>query len=113
MSFIRFRCLDDYLKFFDIDFWLHFLYRENGEPSTLIREDERMFYNNLKEIKKFVDYFKKMKIDFNNKSIIYSYFVQIKTFIREYNDGFKHKNEKIERKFNKVAKDLEKLFDYR
>ena len=40
------------------------------------------------------------------------FFIQIGNFIREYEDGFKHKNKKIEKKFNKVAKDLKKICDY-
>ena len=58
--FVRFRCFDDYSKFFDIDCWLHFLYSEKCEQSSLIRDDERLFYNNLKEVEKPVDYCKKI-----------------------------------------------------
>ena len=70
-----------------------------------------MFYNNLKEVEKIVDYCKEMKIKFNN-NVIYEYFVQIKNYIREYEDGFKHNNKKIEKKFSKVAKDLKKVCEY-
>ena len=110
--FVRFRCFDDYSKFFDIDCWLHFLYSEKCDRSSLIRDDERLFYNNLKKVEKFVDYCKKMKIEFNDNIVIYEFFIQIGNFIREYEEGFKHNNKKIEKKFNKVAKDLNKICDY-
>ena len=109
---VRFRCFDDYSKFFDIDCWLHFLYSEKFDRSSLIRDDERLFLNNLKEIEKLVDYCKEMKIELEIVNVIYNFFEQIRNFITEYEDGFKHKNKKIERKFNKVAKDLKKLCDY-
>ena len=95
--FVRFICFDDYSKFFDIDCWLHFLYSEKCDRSSLIRDDERLFHNNLKEVEKIVDYCKEMKIEFNNNIVIYKLFVQIENFIREYKDGFKHKNKKIEK----------------
>ena len=42
--YVRFRCFDDYSKFFDIDCWLHFLYSEKCDSrSSLIREDEVCF----------------------------------------------------------------------
>ena len=53
-----------------------------------------------------------MKIFFNDKIVIYEFFIQIENFIREYKEGFKHNNKKIEKKFNKVAKDLIKICDY-
>ena len=57
--FVRFRCFDDYSKFFDIDCWLHFLYSEKCDRSSLIRDDERMFYNNLKEVRRLLIIVKK------------------------------------------------------
>ena len=110
--FVRFRCFDDYSKFFDIDCWLLFLYSEKCDRSSLIRDDERLFYNNLKEVEKIVDHCKKMKIEFNDNIVIYQFFIQIGNFIREYEEGFKHKNKKIEKKFNKVAKDLNKICNH-
>ena len=95
--FVRFRCFDDYSKFFDIDCWLHFLYSEKCDRSSLIRDDEKLFYNNLKEVEKIVDHCKKMKIEFNDNIVIYEFFIQIGNFIREYEEGFKHKNKKIEK----------------
>ena len=73
--FVRFRCYDDYLKFFDIDCWLHFLYSEKNDRSSPIRDDERFFYNNLKQVGKIVDYCKEMKIEFNDNIVIYEYFL--------------------------------------
>ena len=110
--FVRFRCFDDYSKFFDIDCWLHFLYFGKCDRSFLIRDDERLFYNNLKEVEKIVDYCKEMKIEFNDNIVIYEFFLQIDNFIREYEYGFKHKNKKKLKKFNKVAKDLKKICEY-
>ena len=92
--FVRFRFYDDYSKFFDINFWLNFLYYGKNVRSSLLRDDKRLFYNNLKEVGKIVDYCKEMKIEFNNNIVIYEFFVQIKNFIREYEDGFKHNNKK-------------------
>ena len=109
--FVRFRCFDDYSKFFYVDCWLHFLYSEKCEKSSLIRDDERMFYNNLKEVEKLVDYCKKIEIDHQDEDAVLNFFIQIDNFIREYEDGFKH-NKKIEKKFNKVAKDLKKICEY-
>ena len=109
--FVRFRCFDDYSKFFDIDCWLHFLYSEKCDRSSLIRDDERMFYNNLKEVEKIVDYCKKIEIEHQDEDAFFNFFIQIDNFIREYEVGFKH-NKKIEKKFNKVAKDLKKICEY-
>ena len=67
--FVRFRCFDDYSKFFDIDCRLHFLYSEKCEQSSLIRDDERLFYHNLKEVEKIVDYCKKMKILYKDEIV--------------------------------------------
>ena len=86
--FVRFRCFDDYSKFFDIDCWLHFLYSEKCERSSLIRDDERLFYNNLKEVEKIVDYCKKIEIVHQEKDAFFNYFTQIRKFIREYEEGF-------------------------
>ena len=110
--FVRFRCFDDYSKFFDIDCWLHFLYSEKCEQSSLIRDDERLFYNNLKEVQKIVDYWKKIEIVHQDEEAFFNFFTQIRKFIREYEEGFKLKNKKMEKKFNKVAKDLNKICDY-
>ena len=108
--YVRFRCFDDYSKFFDIDCWLHFLYSEKcASRSSLIRDDERLFYNNLTEVEKLVDYCKKIERNFQGKIAFYRFFEQIGNFIREYKHGFKHNNKKIEKKFNKVAKELEKI----
>ena len=109
--FVRFRCFDDYSKFFDIDCWLHFLYSEKCDRSSLIRDDERMFYNNLKEVEKIVDYCKKIEIEYQDEDAFFNFFIQIDNFIREYEVGFKH-NKKIEKKFNEVAKDLKKICEY-
>ena len=109
--YVRFSCFDDYSKFFYIDCWLHFLHSKKFYQSPLTRNvDERMFYNILKEMEKLVNCCKEIKMEFNQNRIFYSFFEEIGFFIREYDKGFKHKNKKIERKFNKVAKDLKKLF---
>ena len=110
--YVRFRCFDDYSKFFDIDYWLHFLYSEKCEKSTLLRKGERLFYNNLEEVEKLVDYCKKIEIDHQDEDACFNFFIQIDNFIREYEDGFKHNNKNIEKMFNKVAKDLKKLCEY-
>ena len=93
--FVKFRCFDDYSKFFDIDCWLHFLYSEKCNSRTsLVRDDERLFYNNLKEVLKIVDYCKKIEVDYLDEVVFYKFFIQIKNFITEYEDGFKHNNKK-------------------
>ena len=104
--FVRFRCFDDYAKLFDINCWLIFSYSEKFGRSSLIRDYEKLFYKILKKVGKIVDYCKEMKIEFNDNIVIYEYFAQIRNFIMEYDDGFKHDNIKIEKKFNKVAEDL-------
>ena len=96
-AYVRFRCFDDYSKFFDVDCWLHFLYSEKCEQRSLIRDDERMFYNNLKEVEKLVDYCKEIEVGHQNKDAFFNFFTQIRNFIREYEDGFKHNNKKIEK----------------
>ena len=95
--YVKFRCFDDYSKFFDIDCWLHFLYSEKCYLRTfLVRDAERLFYNNLKEVQKIVDYCKNMKIETNNGGVAsYKLFMHINNFIEEYEDGFKIK--KIEK----------------
>ena len=111
-SFIKFQSFDDYSKFFNIDCWLHFLYSENSHINTsLIRDDEKMFYNNLKEAEKIIDYCKNMKIETNDSAALYDLFRYINRFVEESEDGFKHKNKKLEKKFNKLANELEKLCD--
>ena len=96
--YVRFRCFDDYSKFFDIDCWLHFLYSEKCDSrSSMIRDDERLFYYYLKEVQKIVDYCKKIEIDHQDELVFYRLFVQIDNFITEYEDGFKHNNKKIEK----------------
>ena len=108
--FVKFRCFDDYSKFFDIDCWLHFLYSEKCQSRTsLVRDDERLFYNNLKEVQKIVDYCKKIEIDYLDEVAFYKFFIEINNFITEYEDGFKHNNKKIEKKFYKVAKELKEI----
>ena len=93
--FVKFRCFDDYSKFFDIDCWLHFLYSEKCHSRTsLVRDDERLFYNNIKEVQKIVDYCKTIEIDYLDEVVFYKFFIQIKNFITEYEDGFKHNNNK-------------------
>ena len=96
--FVKFRCFDDYSKFFDIDCWLHFLYSEKcGSRSSLIRDDERLFHNNLKEVEKIVGYCKKIEIDEQDEVVFYRFFIHINDFIKEYKDRFKHDNKKIEK----------------
>ena len=62
--------------------------------TSLIRDDERMLYNNLKEVQKIVDYCKNMKIETNGSVVLYMLFRVIDKFVRESEDGFKHKNKK-------------------
>ena len=88
-----------------------FLYSEKCEQSSLLRDDERLFYNNLNEVQKIVDYCKKIEIVHQDKDAFFNFFTQIRKFIREYEEGFKHNNKKIEKKFNKVTKDLIKICD--
>ena len=83
--YVKFRCFDDYSKFFYIDCSLHFLYSENCDLRTsLIRDDERLFYNNLNEVQKIVDYFKNMEIEHQCEVVFYKFFRHIDNFISEY-----------------------------
>ena len=112
-SFIKFESFDDYFKFYNIDNHLYFLYTERYHSnSCMVREDEKLFYNILKEIEKNIEDCKNMKIEGNDCTAIYELFVHIGRFIEELENGFKHKNKKIEKKFNKVAKDLKNICKY-
>ena len=73
----------------------------NSESSYI-----NMLSTPLIPVLQIVDYCKEMKIEFNDNIVIYEYFAQIRNFIMEYEDGFKHDNIKIEKKFNKVAEDM-------
>ena len=53
-----------------------------------------------------------MKIETNVCTALYDLFRNIDEFVEESKNGFKHKNRKIEKKFNKLAKELEKLCDH-
>ena len=109
-TFIKFKSFDDYLKFYNIDNWLHFLYCGNSYTnSCLIKEDENLFYNNLKEIEKIIKDCKNMKIVTNESTALYKLFRFIDRFLEESIDGFKHENKILEKKFHKVAIKLEKL----
>ena len=57
-----------------------------------------MFYNNLKEVEKIVDYCKNMKIEACESYVLQMLFRFIDRFISEYQDGFKHKNKKNRKK---------------
>ena len=48
-----------------------------------------------------------MNVKIFEKMVLYLFFFKgIYHFIREYKEGFKHKNKKIEKKFNKIGKKL-------
>ena len=111
-SFITFPSFDDYLKIYNIDNWLYFLYSENSHTNSyLVREDEKLFYNNLKETEKIIKDCKNMKIVTNDATALLNLFEYIDRFICESRDGFKHNNKMLENKFHKVAEKLEKLCD--
>ena len=111
---VRFKCFDEFLSFLDVNSKLHFLYCKKCGISTLLRKDERMFNHELKELENLVEHCKKIEFNVNNLDdhVLFKFFEEIDNFIREYEDGFKHKNKKIEKKFNKVAKDLKKICEY-
>ena len=112
VSYITFGSFDDYFKFYNIDNHLYFLYPESYHSnSCMARDDEMLFYNILKEIEKIIKDCKNMKIESNNCAALYMLFMHIKSFVEESEDGFKHKNKKLEKKFNKLAKELDKLCD--
>ena len=108
---VRFKCFDDFLSFVDVNTILHFLYCENCGISTFLRKDERMFYHELNKLERLVEHCK--EIDFNvsdlDEHVLFKFFEGIENFIREYVEGFKHENKKIENKFNKIAKILKKV----
>ena len=107
--YVRFSSYNDYSKFLDINSLLLFLYSEENERSSPLRDSERFFCECLKLVGKNVDYCEQMKIEFNDNIVIYYYFAQMDNFIREYEDRFKHENKKIEKKFNVIAKKLKKV----
>ena len=59
---VRFKCIDEFLSFVDVNTILHFLYCENCGISTLVRKDERMFYHELKQLEKLVENYKKRNL---------------------------------------------------
>ena len=96
-AFVQFKCFDDFSKFLDINCRLNNLYTEEHRLSTLLRNEERLFYYNLKEVEKFVDYCKKIEIDNQDHDAFFYFVTEIRKFIREYEEGFKHKNKKKEK----------------
>ena len=56
---------------------------------------------------------KKKEFDVNDldEHVLFKFFEGIENFIREYEEGFKHENKKIEKKFNSIAKVLKKVTD--
>ena len=108
---VRFKCFDEFLSFVDVNTILHFLYCENCGISTLLRKDERMFYHELKQLEKLVEHCKNIEFSVNDldELVLFNFFEGIENFVREYVEGFKHENKKIENKFNKIAKILKKV----
>ena len=105
-AYVRFKCFDDYSKYFYIDCWSHCLYSEKCYRNSKIRNNERMFYNIFKEIEKLVDQCKPIEEEHMGYTIIINFFEGIHEFMREYKLGFKHNNKKIEKKFYKKTKKL-------
>ena len=70
-----------------------------------------MLYHELKELEKLVEHCKKIVFNVSNLKVhvLFKFFEGIDDFITEYVEGFKHKNKKIEKKSNKIAKDLKKV----
>lgn len=64
-----FKSIDDYISIFNVDNWLHFLYKLNGESeihkkycliptvtnNTEFRKDEELFYYTLKKVSELID----------------------------------------------------------
>ena len=100
---VRFKCFDEFLSFVDVNTMLHFLYCENCGISTLLRKDERMFYHELKRLEKLVEHCKNIEFSVNDldELVLFNFFEGI---CREYVEGFKHENKKVENKFNKTEK---------
>ena len=111
--FVRFKSFEDYLKYFYVDSLLDFLYSVKCYFNSNIRNNERMFYNNLKEIEKSVDQFEPIEEEYLGYTVISDFFKGICYFMREYKLGIKlgikHGNKKIEKKFHKIAKKIEEL----
>ena len=65
--FIKFKSFDDYFKIYNIDNHLYFLYTKSYHSiSCMARDDEKLFYNILKEIEKIIEDCKNMKIETYN-----------------------------------------------
>ena len=108
---VRFKCFDEFLSFIDVNTTLHFLYCKNCGIGTLLRKEERLFCYQLKQLEKFVEHCKEKEFDVNDpdEHVLFKFFEGIENFMREYVEGFKHENEKIEKKFNKIANILKKV----
>ena len=98
---------EDFLCFMDVDTILHYICcKECGEGSFL-RNDERRFYHELKKLEKLVGECQDFREKGRSEHVIFIFFKGIYYFIREYKEGFKHKNKKIEKKFNKIGKKID------
>ena len=91
---------EEFLCLMDVDTISHNICCKECGQGSFLRNDERRFYYELKKLEKLVDECQ----DFRENGVIFLFFKGIYFFIREYKEGFKHKNKKIEKKFNKIGK---------
>ena len=113
-----FNSVEDYNSIWNINDWLHFLYKINPEfdahreycsKKPLIinegfREDEKIFYNTLREVNRLID-----KIEPNCfKSLDETAFGEMFSNITLHYeaDDFKHNNKRIERECKRASRKL-------
>ena len=106
-SYAEFGSYEDFLCFMDVNTIIHFICCEECGQGSFLRNDERRFYHELKKLEKFVNECEDIREKGKSEEVvIFLFFEGIYNFMREYKEGFKHKNKKIEKKFNKIGKKL-------
>ena len=98
---------EDFLCLMDVDTISHNICCKECGQGSFLRNDERRFYHELKKLEKFVDECKDFReTPISEYRVIIIFFKGILLFMRKYKEGFKHKNKKIEKKFNKIGKKM-------
>ena len=96
---------EDFLCLMDVDIISHNICCKECGQGSFLRNDERRFYHELKKLEKFVDECQDFReTPISEYRVIIIFFKGIQLFMRKYKEGFKHKNKKIEKKFNKIGK---------
>ena len=101
---VIFDSFEDFLSLMDVNSVLHFLYCEKCNLRSFLRNNEISFYRELKNLEKFVDQCEMIQEYGKEGYVIFAFFEGTKKILKEYEKGFNHKNKKLEKLFNKLAK---------